>query len=162
MYYEKMKKKSEPADVENRVAIGKRFKQFRKAINKKQKELAIELKVFQSTITNIERGKNYPNHNYLVYLKQHYKLNVDWLLLGDGDFFMSEGLTFFNVEFVKDHGANLERYIELINFMKVPVVEQVIFAKLEESKVLFKEEVKQFLEQEKFVAQNPDPDEDLN
>jgi DNA-binding XRE family transcriptional regulator len=40
--------------------IGFRFKQFRQAIKKNQYELAVELDINQTSVTNIEKGKTFP------------------------------------------------------------------------------------------------------
>jgi transcriptional regulator with XRE-family HTH domain len=118
-------------EIEAKEEIGSRFRQFRDRIGKAQHELAAELKISQSTIANIERGKAFPNINYLHYFYNNYQLNINWLLIGQGDMF-SKGK------------AMNQKYLELINLMQVPVIEQVILAKLIEIKALLKDEIKAF------------------
>ena len=118
-------------EIEVKEEIGSRFRLFREDIGKAQHELAAELKISQSTIANIERGKAFPNINYLHYFYNNYQLNINWLLIGQGDMF-SKGK-------VMD-----EKYLELIDLMQVPVIEQLILAKLIEIKVLLKDEIKAF------------------
>jgi transcriptional regulator with XRE-family HTH domain len=118
-------------EIETKEEIGSRFRQFRESIGKAQHELAAELKISQSTIANIERGKAFPNINYLHYFYNNYQLNINWLLIGRGEMFS------------KGRIMN-ERYLELINLMQVPVIEQVILAKLIEIKALLKDEITAF------------------
>jgi transcriptional regulator with XRE-family HTH domain len=118
-------------EIEKKEEIGSRFRRFRESIGKVQHELAAELKISQSTIANIERGKAFPNINYLHYFYNNYQLNINWLLIGQGDMF-SKGKTMN------------EKYRELINLMQVPVIEEIILAKLTEIKALLKDEIKAF------------------
>jgi DNA-binding XRE family transcriptional regulator len=62
--------------------IGMRFKVFRIYIKRNQKQLANELTVSPSTITNIEMGKIFPRITLQNYLNRKYNLNVNWLLSG--------------------------------------------------------------------------------
>ncbi len=136
--------------------IGERFRQFREAIYKTQTQLAQELNVYQSTITNIEVGKTFPNIKYLHHFHKTYLLNINWLLSGEGDIFE-------DAEKKKSSGSLLnchlskrdymyDKYVELLRLMQIPVVEQVVLAKLVELKVLAKEEINEFLAKEKSAA----------
>jgi hypothetical protein len=118
-------------EKETKEEIGSRSRQFWESIGKAQHELAVELKIPQFTIANIEHGKAFPNINYLHYFYNHYQLNINWLLIGRGEMF-SKGRTMN------------EKYLELINLMQVPVIEQVISAKLIEMKALLKDEITAF------------------
>lgn len=124
--------KEKPEKERNaKESVGARFRKFREEINKRQHQLGEELNISQSTVANIERGNAFPNISYLHYFYQKYSLNINWLLTGRGKMFF--------------HGKSInEKYYELINLMQVPVIEQVIFAKLTEIKVLMKNEIDAF------------------
>jgi transcriptional regulator with XRE-family HTH domain len=134
--------------------IGRRFKRFRETIGKTQMQLAGELKVYQSTITNIEVGKTFPGLKYLHYFHDKYRLNTNWLLSGRGDMFESEEerkpstVSLLHCHIHKQD-AMYKKYAELIDLMQVPVIEQVILAKLVELKVLAKEEINRLRKKEK-------------
>ena len=115
--------------------IGQRFKKFRETIDKTQVQLAGEFNVYQSTITNIEVGKTFPGIKYLHFLGENYGLNADWIVNNRGEMF-DESPPFPT--------ALIEKYTKLLNLMKVPVVEQLILARLEEVKVIAREEIKRF------------------
>lgn len=134
--------------------IGRRFKRFREAIGKTQTKLAKELDVYQSTITNIEVGKTFPGIRYLNHFHEKYKLNTNWLLSNRGEMFVSDeertapSASLLHCHVHKQDGM-YKKYVELIDMMQVPVIEQVILAKLLELKVLAKEEIDRYLEKQK-------------
>ena len=115
--------------------IGQRFKKFRETIGKTQVQLAWEFKVYQSTITNIEVGKTFPNIKYLHHLGKAYRLNADWLINNRGEIFQSQ---------VPIPTAVFEKYRDLVGLMQVPVVEQLILARFEEVKVIAREDIEAY------------------
>lgn len=134
--------------------IGRRFKWFREAIGKTQTQLAEELYVYQSTITNMEIGKTFPSIKYLHYFYHTYGLNTNWLLSNIGDMFVrEEEHTSLAVSLLECHvpkeDARYAKYAELIDLMQVSEVEQIILAKLVELKVFAREEINQFRENRK-------------
>jgi transcriptional regulator with XRE-family HTH domain len=127
----KAKKKKPEKEIESKESIGNRFRRFRESIGKAQHELGAELSISQSTVANIERGKAFPNITYLNYFYRTYQLNINWLLTNEGEMFY------------KSRFAD-KRYLELVELMQVPPVEQLIFSKLVELKALLKNEIKTF------------------
>ncbi|UCH96429.1 MAG: helix-turn-helix transcriptional regulator [Candidatus Aminicenantes bacterium] len=117
--------------------VGKRFRQFREAIGKTQVQLGQEFKVYQSTITNIEVGKTFPSIKYLHHLGKAYRLNADWVVNNRGEMFLSPALDLI-------YTVLIEKYSELLDLMQVPVVEQLILARLEEIKVIAREDIEGF------------------
>lgn len=113
--------------------VGARFRQFRTAIHKAQHEMAGELHVSQSAIANIEGGKAFPNLAYLYHFYNKYRLNNIWLLTGDGDMLMKRNEV-------------PDKYNELFNLLQIPIIEQVINAKLIEARVLLKDNINAFFE----------------
>lgn len=134
--------------------IGRRLKWFREAIGKTQTQLAEELHVYQSTITNMEVGKTFPSIKYLHYFHHTYGLNTNWLLSNKGDVFVSEeehtslAASLLECHVPKDD-ARFEKYAELLDLMQVSEVEQIILAKLVELKVFAREEINQFRDRRK-------------
>jgi transcriptional regulator with XRE-family HTH domain len=134
--------------------VGKRFRKFREEIKKAQHELAAELDIYQSTITNIERGKTFPNIRYLLHFFDKYNLNINWLLSSQGEMLVTQYHTNPNAVSVMEchipyNDPKYEKYTDLLNFMQVPEVEQLIFARLTEAKALFREEIREFFAQQK-------------
>jgi len=141
--------------------IGRRFKLFRETLKKTQTQLAEELNVYQSTVTNIELGKTFPGIKYLEYFHVKYRLNTNWLLNETGQIFVareedtSPPPSLLRCHIKKDD-IRYDRYKELMELMKVPVVEQLILAKLVELKVLAKEEIEIHQKREKEISLTPD------
>lgn len=139
------------SDQNLKKSVGLRFRRFREAIKKTQYDLAEELHVYQSTITNIELGKTFPKINYLNHLNNKYRLNINWLLREKGDMLLPKELNGFGISFigmphVKYGDPMYDKYVELFTLMQIPVIEQVILAKLVELKALLKDEVREFHE----------------
>lgn len=150
-------------ELENPIKrdIGKRFRQFRESIKKAQHELAAELNIYQSTITNIERGKTFPNIRYLLHFYKKYQLNINWLLTNDGEMLIYHYHTNPNAVSVMDchiryNDPKYMQYAELFNYMQVPEVEQVILARLVEFKALFKDQIADFYAKEAAKQQGED------
>jgi transcriptional regulator with XRE-family HTH domain len=142
-------------ELENpmKIEIGKRFRRFRESINKAQHELAAELNIYQSTITNIERGKTFPNIRYLIHFYKKYQLNINWLLTNDGDMLVYHYHTNPNAVSVMDchiryNDPKYMQYAELFNYMQVPEIEQVMLARLTETKALFRDQIAEFYARE--------------
>jgi len=129
------RKKLKKGQLTIKKQIGLRFKQFREMMDKTQVELGDEFNVYQSTITNIEVGKTFPGVKYLHYLGKVYSLNADWLVNDRGEMFYDP------LAISKDL---YNRYKELINLMQVPVVEELMMARLEEVKVIAKDAIEIF------------------
>lgn len=137
-----------------KIEIGKRFRKFREEIKKAQHELADELNIYQSTITNIERGKTFPNIRYLTHFYEKYQLNINWLLTNEGEMMVYRYHTNPNALSVMDchlsyNDPKYMQYAELFNFMQVPEVEQVILSRLTETKALFKDQIADFFAKQK-------------
>ena len=132
--------------------IGERFKSFRQDKKKAQNALATELHVHQSTITNIEHGTTFPKVNYLNYFFEKYGLNLNWLINGYGEKYIENQDISLASKIMASHPEYEEtarnNYLELLKLMQIPVIEQVMFAKLSECKILFKDQVQESQEKE--------------
>lgn len=116
--------------------VGERFKIVRTHFGFSQKNFADRLAANQSTIANIELGKIYPNMVFIYRLLVEFKVNPAWLFTGNGDKFLCDGEKESNLNI---EGFQLDdKYIDLIESMKDPVIEQIMFAKLMEIRLLIK------------------------
>lgn len=143
------KKKSTLKNLKKEV--GGRIKVFRLDKKKAQNVLASELQVHQSTITNIEHGTTFPKVNYLHYFYEKYGLNLNWLVTGVGEKYMNGAKKKIPKKINAPHheydDLRYDKYQELNLMMQIPVIEQVMFAKLSECKILFQDHVREFHEQ---------------
>lgn len=147
------RKKLDPAkkekDNELKKKIGERFKKFRKSIDKAQHHLAEELGVFQSTITNFELGKTFPNIGYLYRFYEKYGLNIHWLFTGQGYKFIHDIPERPDLSYIMESapifgGTRYNDYMDLLKHMQLPEIEKIIFAKLTELKEIYKKKIAKF------------------
>jgi transcriptional regulator with XRE-family HTH domain len=141
--------KKEPLKKE----IGRRFKVFRKFIKKSQYELAKGLNVLQAAIANIEIGNIFPGIPGQNYLNIQYHLNLNWLLTGEGEMIISPEKKSKHFDLtqlfscIDENDPRFEKYVELKSLLRIPVIEEIIFAKLAEIKVIAEEEFKSFFKE---------------
>jgi transcriptional regulator with XRE-family HTH domain len=99
------------------VEIGKRLKLVREELGLKQKQLAKDLGMSSSYLSDIEKGKNNPGFNFLVLLYREYKVSLDWLVFNKGDMFCGIGLKERGRLPEFDFGDQTERVIEMLDIM---------------------------------------------
>ena len=68
--------------------IGQRLREVRVFLNLTQKDLAKILRVDQKTISHWERNRNEPNLEALRTFCSEFKVNLNWLLTGEGPMFV--------------------------------------------------------------------------
>ncbi|MCX6583030.1 MAG: helix-turn-helix transcriptional regulator [Candidatus Aminicenantes bacterium] len=110
-------KKKERQDYLNEFSV--RLKELRKALGLTQDRFSKELGISKPTYVRYELGEMMPKLQILSFLTTKYVVDLNWLLSGDGEMFL---------EVIELD----EKYRELISYMQVPVVEQVIMGKLAE------------------------------
>ncbi len=74
--------------------IGSRIKHIRKILNKSQEELACELSLTKQAISNIETSKSLPSMALLSKLLIDYDINLNYIVSGIGDIFISKEKTY--------------------------------------------------------------------
>ncbi len=72
------------------MSIGKRFKEIRKSLKLNQTELSNEIKLTQSAISQIEKNLISPSSEVLINISLAYKIDINWLLTGKGEMFLSD------------------------------------------------------------------------
>ena len=133
--------------------IGLRFKQFREFIKKSQGKLAKELQIRQVIISEIETGRTFPALNLQHYLNGQYHLNINWLIHGSGDMTEPPWKKAKDLDLqqlisgIDKNDPMYENYVELLSLLRIPFIKSIIFAKLEEIKMLAVKEIKSFFEE---------------
>lgn len=97
-----MNKKNEDVIRENLKDIGTRIKEVRKTIRVTQKEMAAQLGIFDSYLSDIETGKGNPGHSFFFKISSVFKVNLNYLLLGKGEMFSKPEQTPEEETFVDD------------------------------------------------------------
>ena len=70
--------------------IGKRLQEFRKKLGFTQKEFAKMFGVSEITMRRYEIGKVKPDIDFILELRNRFNLNINWLLTGEGEMFITE------------------------------------------------------------------------
>lgn len=72
-----------------RLEIGKRFRLIRERIGITQAELGEKLGILSQHVSKYERGETVPTWENLIKLTDSYDVNINWLLTGKGNMFLS-------------------------------------------------------------------------
>ena len=74
------------------MSIGKRIKELRSVLNISSAELAKSIDIPVRTIGSYERNEVQPGSKFLKALIDYYYVNINWVLTGKGNMFISEKL----------------------------------------------------------------------
>jgi transcriptional regulator with XRE-family HTH domain len=80
--------------VQQKKAMGHRFKQFRELIGKSRKELVEEAEeplIMEQRIKMFEYGAIIPDIIFIQHFTEEYGLNLTWLVIGAGSIFTKKG-----------------------------------------------------------------------
>ena len=125
--------------------VGKRFEAFRRVLCLNRGQLAAELNVSIKTIEEIENGETLPDLYMLKYLNKQYGLDINWMLFGHGVVIFSRSMEAgkeLKTKKPKKISVKSRETMEQWELMKVPLIENIIFAKMEEVKMVFKDQIK--------------------
>lgn len=124
--------------------VGKRFEAFRRVLGLTREQLAANLDVSIKTIEEIENGETLPDFNILNYLHKEYGLDINWMLFGDGVVISSrlmEARKELKTKKPKKISVKSRETNELWELLKVPEIGNIIFGKMEEAKMIFRDQV---------------------
>ena len=68
--------------------FGSRLRKIRQHFSLKQKEFAAVLGISSPALSEIENGKYKPGHDFLYHIVKSYKVNLYYLLFGEGEMFL--------------------------------------------------------------------------
>ena len=99
------------------VGVGKRLILVRDKLGLRQKQMAADLGLSSSYLSDIEKGKSNPGFNFLMRLYRKYRVSMDWLLFDEGDMFCGIGIKERGRLPEFDFGDQMERVIEMLEIM---------------------------------------------
>lgn len=123
-----------------------RLREIRKSLGLTQDAFCEKLGVSKSTYVRYELGEMMPKLQFLSILTRKFHVNSNWLLTGIGDMFLRTGPE--DISLINPKVARDKRYSELLNLLNIPVVEDIMMAKLIEVKALLSPVIKEYLSQE--------------
>jgi transcriptional regulator with XRE-family HTH domain len=127
------------------AGVGKRLIRVREHLGLKQKQMAEDLGLSSSYLSDIEKGKSNPGFNFLMRLYRKYRVSLDWLLFEEGDMFCGIGIKEKGRLPEFDFGDQTERVIEMLDIMdKSPfflshMISQYIKSSYENDKIISKD-----------------------
>ncbi|MGD2092673.1 MAG: helix-turn-helix transcriptional regulator [Candidatus Aminicenantes bacterium] len=104
--------------------FGFRLRKIRQHLNLKQKEFAAGLGISSPALSEIENGKYKPGHDFLYHIVESYKVNLYYLLFGEGEMFL-EPLS-IGGGFSRYSGSNPEMKRFIWYFERSPIVQHFI------------------------------------
>ena len=73
------------------ITFGERLKKVREGLGLDQKAFGMAIGVAgRDTISRWERSLGFPSADTLIYMRQNYRINIDWLISGEGEPFIGE------------------------------------------------------------------------
>ncbi len=92
--------------------VSERIKKIRAALKLTQKELAGRLKVSNSSLSDVEKGKYPPNFELIRGLVDEFKVNIYYLLFGEGEMFIEPGKDRFRqLEVLANRNEGIRRFL---------------------------------------------------
>jgi len=74
------------------MSVGERLTLLRKALDINQTDMAMVMGCTQANISYFEKEGNMLSAKYLILLGETYSVNLNWLLLGIGEMFMTDNV----------------------------------------------------------------------
>lgn len=71
------------------MAIGKRIKELRRALNLTQEQFASRLRITKGFLSNLEKGVRIPSEQLIRLISLEYVVSENWLTTGEGEMFLS-------------------------------------------------------------------------
>ncbi|MCB5268020.1 MAG: XRE family transcriptional regulator [Candidatus Cloacimonetes bacterium] len=102
--------------------LAQRLKELRQALQKRQMDLANDLGINPSAISQMESGKINPSMDNLVQLWQLYQVDLHWLITGEGTMFSDSKL---------ERSQNTSKSWETLQKMLNKSLEEIASAKME-------------------------------
>ena len=73
------------------ITFGERLKKVREGLGLDQKAFGMAIGVAgRDTISRWERGLGFPSADILIFMRHNYRINIDWLISGEGEPFIEE------------------------------------------------------------------------
>ncbi|HLP46953.1 MAG TPA: helix-turn-helix transcriptional regulator [Candidatus Kapabacteria bacterium] len=117
--------------------IGRRMKEFRKQLRFTQFDMAPHCGIGRADLSRIEKGEVFPGIFLLTNLSKKFNLSLTWILLNEGDMFISDAENIKKNGFMV-HGEELQSLF--IYLEKVPLLRHRILALFYEMKGNFREQ----------------------
>jgi len=111
--------------------VSERIREIRATLNLSQKELASRLKISGSSLSDVENGKYPPNFELIRGMVDEFKVNIYYLLFGEGEMFIEPGKDQFRqLEVLANRNEGIRKF--LYYFEKSAIFRYIIMGNAEE------------------------------
>jgi transcriptional regulator with XRE-family HTH domain len=105
------------------MTVSTRLKNIREKLEMSQLKFAQKLNSNREYISAVECGRFAPSLEFLALLKTTYKVNIDWVITGDGQMFLPKTSIFDDINSTTEQNEthvnpNLEDHVKLISQLK--------------------------------------------
>lgn len=102
--------------------IAARIKDIRASLKMKSKDLAKRLGISASSLSEIEKGKYYPNFEFISKIGRLFKVNLYYLVYGEGKMFLESDRSSYllDLEKLADNNPDIKRFLEY--FLKSAII----------------------------------------
>lgn len=102
------------------LELTERLKAIRKALNLNQRDFAEKLDISCTSVSELEKGKYKPNFEYIQKCVKKFRINIFYLMFGEGDMFLGDKPLFGS----NRYAARVEDVQEfLYNFERSPLLQ---------------------------------------
>ena len=124
---------------ENMPIVGKRIRQIREALTLKGKDFALRLNISGPSLSELEKGKYYPNFEFLINISREFNVNLYYLVFGEGDMFMNTGsrIDFGLLEELINNSSTVGKFINY--FEKSEILRFFVLSQFKQKMMLDKE-----------------------
>lgn len=94
------------------AAVGERIKLIRRKLNLKQKDLAHLLNISGASLSEIEKGKYFPNFEIVKTLNRQFNINLNYIFFGEGEMLIRPGsVTWPRLEELASNSEDIRKFI---------------------------------------------------
>jgi transcriptional regulator with XRE-family HTH domain len=127
------------------------LKEIRKTLKMTQDEFSAQFGVSKATYVRYELGEMMPKAQFLSLLAKKFHINLNWLLTGKGE--RSLDGNHLDISLINPKVFQDKRYLELLDLLNIPVVEEVLMAKLTAVKALLSSVIEEYHSQKEHVKE---------
>lgn len=102
-----------------------RLKAIRAALGLNQREFAERMEISTTCISEIEKDKYKPNYEFLVRLVKDFRVNLYYLMFGEGEMFIGEKVATLSKSLAVDE-KKMQRFLDRLQ--KSPILQYYILA----------------------------------
>ena len=133
----------------NKETIAERIKHIRNTLHLKGKDFAPRIGISGPSLSEVEKGKYYPNFEFIYHMAREYNLNLYYIIYGEGEMIMEPGKQ-ENLEVLAELAASspdIGRFLQY--FQNSEIIRYYILGQFKSKILMEKELIEKELAEEK-------------